>query len=293
MQSNILQLIILFALIASLNAQVCASNQYQTSDNSCVNCPANCTTCSTNLFCTACQPNYYLVVSSFNSLCQTCTQIFVGCQTCLSNIACSVCMSGYFMSGGICTPCSSKIIFCATCSNDGNTCSLCYYPYSLVNNLCISMTVSAITGGATGSLPTPSDNTNTEQSSTTTTSNSLITLGNGTKVTPILDSNGCNQIQIFQFGKCIKAISNCILYQSNGLCAYCATNFLVTIFGDCSPKNRFLRCEPGFWLNSSADVCKPVSSACDWYYPNNGSCLNCSIGYKWENNTCVQSVKCT
>lgn len=120
----------------------------------------------------------------------------------------------------------------------------------------------------------------------------MITLQNGTQVPIVLDSNGCNQVQIFYNQRCIKRIDNCNLYQGNGRCQYCDPNFLVTIYGDCAPKNRFLRCEPGFWLNKATDSCEKVSPACDWYYPNNGSCLNCSSGYKWSNDTCVPNVVC-
>jgi hypothetical protein len=67
---------------------------------------------------------------------------------------------------------------------------------------------------------------------------------------------------------------------------------LVTIYGDCTPQNRYLSCENGYWLNSNTDACVKVSPACDWYYPNNGSCLNCSTGYAWINNACVQNVAC-
>lgn len=171
--------------------------------------------------------------------CQTCSQIYTGCNTCLSNVACTNCNPGYFLNGGVCSLCSIKNIFCVLCSSDGNTCTQCSYPFTLVNGLCISATVSDITGGATGSIGSSSTNqTNTSNNDTS----NYITLPNGTKVAPVYDSNGCNQIQVFFQGKCLKVIDNCVYYQINGLCGYCATGYVVTIFGDCSRSNRILRC---------------------------------------------------
>jgi hypothetical protein len=108
-----------------------------------------------------------------------------------------------------------------------------------VNGLCVSATVSTITGGATGSTGTTASNNSTN---TTIDTSNFVTLANGTKVAPIIDSNGCNQVQIFFQGKCLKVINNCIYYQLSGLCGYCAPGYLVTIFGDCSINNRILAC---------------------------------------------------
>ena len=290
MGSKLLQLVALLSLVGLMSAISCSSNQYYAFDGSCVNCPENCSTCSNAQFCTACLSNFYLVSNNYNVTCQTCSQIFVGCATCLSNVACTKCISGYFISNAVCTPCSSKIIFCNSCSNDGKTCIDCSYPFILVNNLCVSQVISAVSGGNTGALP------NNSQASTGNSSSrpnvTLITLANGTKVVPVLDGNGCNQIQIYYQGRCIKKIDFCSIYQPSGLCQFCMPSYLVTIYGDCTPNNRVLACEDGYWHNVKADSCVPVSPACDWYYPNNGSCLNCSKGYTMVNGSCVQSLVC-
>lgn len=109
----------------------------------------------------------------------------------------------------------------------------------------------------------------------------------------IIDKNGCNQFQTFTQGRCVKTIPNCQIYQPSGFCQICNTNFLVTIFGDCVNNNTQLRCENGYWLNKTADVCVKVSIACDWFYPNNGSCFNCTTNYRFENGVCVPKVNCT
>ena len=281
MGSNFMQLGLLLALATAISALSCASNQYYVNDVQCVNCPATCATCSNSDFCTSCISPYYLVTSAFNATCQGCSQIFVGCSVCLSNVACTQCVNGYFIQNGVCTPCSTRNLFCVNCSVDGSTCNQCAYPFILnQNNLCVSQTVSSVIGNTGATTPN------------TTTPTNLITLANGTQVPPVYDGNGCNQIQIFVYGKCFQTIPQCTLYQTNGLCQYCASGYLVTIFGDCSPSNSILRCESGYWLNSTNDQCVKVSPSCDWYYPNNGSCLNCSTGYQWVNNTCVQSIQC-
>lgn len=290
MSSKFLQLATLLALATILGALSCSSNQYYVGDQYCVNCPSNCSTCSNADFCTSCQPNYFLVKGNFNATCQTCSQIFVGCATCLSNVACTKCVEGYFVKDFGCSLCSSRTLFCISCSADGNTCNQCAYPFILVKNLCVSATVNDVIGKPP---TTPiSDSTGSTTNTTTTNTADLVTLANGTKVPAVKDVYGCNQVQIYVYGQCFKSIPNCNLYQASGLCQYCSKGFLVTIFGDCAPSNRWLACETGFWLNSAIDQCVKVSPACDWYYPDTGACYNCSKGYTWSNNTCVQNLEC-
>lgn len=236
MSSKFLQLVTILALVASISAIVCSTNQYYAADGSCGKCPENCATCSNAQFCTSCLNNFYLVNNNFNVTCQGCSQIFVGCKTCLSNVACTECGDGFFVGNGICNHCSTKNLFCARCSADGNICTLCTFPFILSKNICVSATISSVTDVITTTTSTTTNNT------ANTTSQTLITLPNGTQVAVILDANGCNQLQIFYNQRCIKRIDNCNLYQGNGLCQYCDPNFLVTIYGDCAPKNRFLRC---------------------------------------------------
>lgn len=279
-----MQLVSLLTLIIMGSALSCASNQYYNNDISCIDCPQTCATCANTQYCTSCINGYYLVGNSKGTSCQSCSQIYLGCNSCLVNVACVSCNTGYFLNNGICNLCSVRNNFCILCSTDGTICTQCSYPFILVNGQCLSATVSDITGGAVG-LPTPSTNatSNTTQ---------LITLLNGTKVAPVKDSNGCNQIQTFFQGKCMTLIKNCVFYQPNGICGYCSEGYVVTVFGDCSVNNRILSCEAGYWLNSKVDLCVKVSPACDYYFPNNGSCINCSASYVWVNNSCVPNVTC-
>ncbi len=282
MSSKLLQLVAIFSLITTLTAISCKSNQYYAPDGSCVSCIANCTTCSNAQYCTSCSEGFFLVSGSSSVTCQNCAQIFVGCTSCISNIACTNCVNGYFLNLGFCFPCSNKIQFCNNCSSDGSTCNQCKYPFILEKNSCVSGTVSSITGGQTGA---PSGSTPPNNAST-------ITFANGTTVPVVLDSNGCNQLQVYYLNKCIRRINNCQIYEPNGLCSFCLPGFTPTIYGDCSLKNRNLACESGYWLDSKKDTCVKVSPACDWYWPNNGSCVNCSKGYALINNSCVQNISC-
>ncbi len=285
MCSKFVQLGVLLALATAISALSCSSNQYYVHDVQCLNCPATCATCSNADFCTSCNAGYFLVQGAFNVTCQGCSQIFVGCSVCLSNVACTKCNEGYFVKDNVCAPCSTRTLFCISCSADGATCKQCAYPFILnSNNLCVSQTVNSVIGN-TGAAPITDSPT-----SNNTTPVNMVTLPNGTQVVAVYDGNGCNQVQIYVYGKCLKTIPQCTLYQTNGLCQYCAPNYLVTIFGDCSPSNRILNCELGFWHDSAKDLCVKVSPSCDWYYPNNGSCFNCSTGYKWVNNSCVQNI---
>lgn len=231
------------------------------------------------------------MVNAFNVTCQTCSQIFVGCNTCLSNVACTRCNAGYFLSNSVCNLCAVRNIFCIQCSSDGSVCTQCSFPFILANGLCTSAVISSIIGGSSSSGANNTQGNATTNGTVVDTSN-FVTLANGSRVAPVFDRNGCNQIQVFFLGRCLKAIANCVFYQPNGLCGYCTPGHLVTIFGDCSVNNRILGCENGFWLNRKLDVCVKVSPACDWYYPNNGSCINCSRGYNFANNSCVMNQTC-
>lgn len=120
----------------------------------------------------------------------------------------------------------------------------------------------------------------------------MIILPNGVLANITLDSNGCNQLQIFLFGTCLRLINNCQSYHRTGLCAVCLSNWVLTVYGDCAPNTPILRCNDGFWLNTALNRCIQVHPSCDWYYEINGSCFNCTTGYKYENFTCVQNVTC-
>ena len=56
-----------------------------------------------------------------------------------------------------------------------------------------------------------------------------------------------------------------------------------------------MQCEDGYWLDSVNDVCIKVDVSCDWYYPNNGSCYNCSTNYVMNSQTgvCEPGKNCT
>ena len=113
-------------------------------------------------------------------------------------------------------------------------------------------------------------------------------------VPSVLDSNGCNQLQVFVDGRCVRNIFQCAFYQPNNLCRACHSGFIVTIFGDCAPNTQVLRCENGFWLNATTNTCMKVSEACDFFFPNNGSCFNCSANYrKNAAGECVPNRNCT
>ena len=55
-----------------------------------------------------------------------------------------------------------------------------------------------------------------------------------------------------------------------------------------------MRCEDGYWRDAAKDVCNKVDVSCDWYFPNNGSCFNCSVNYTFDSNkNCVPNQQCT
>ena len=117
-------------------------------------------------------------------------------------------------------------------------------------------------------------------------------LANGTEVAPVIDANGCNQVQVFYHGRCLQRIPDCVLYQENGLCQYCSDKYRVNVFGTCSERGFNLRCEPGFWLDRANDKCQKVDISCDWYFDDTGKCFNCSIGYVFEGADCVPNRTC-
>lgn len=210
--------------------------------------------------------------------------MLVGCVTCLSNLACQSCDQRFFNKNGTCLSCNTTVSNCSNCSADGATCNQCRYPYILKDNACVSETTEKIIAGGNLNPVAPQPNTYTTKNET---------LPNGTTITFIIDSNGCNQFQVFVSGKCFKVIPNCQVYQPSGFCSICNNNYLVTIFGDCIGNKTILKCEDGFWLDQAINTCVKVSVSCDWYYPNNGSCLNCSTNYQLVSGLCLPKVNCT
>ena len=168
------------------------------------------------------------------TLCKPCGVVLAGCSICLSNIACRTCKNGFVLSQNSCRSCSQLIANCSRCSTDGKICSACRYPYVLTqDNTCVSGTVDMINMGAETINSTPK----------------TVRLNNGSIVNAVLDSKGCNQVQVYWGGKCIKHIPQCQIYQSDGLCKLCHMGYIVSIFGDCSINDTQLRCENGYWLN--------------------------------------------
>ncbi len=277
-----MQLLILLTLVLSAQAALpCASNQFTDSKGICQTCTTNCLTCTKSNFCNTCVSNFYVVSNAQGSLCQPCSIVLNGCITCLSNVACQICAPKFFNKNGACLTCDAIVSNCSSCSSDGVTCNQCKYPFILFENRCVSQTTASIIAGGNNNPVAPPPFNRTE------------TLPNGQTVIAIIDRNGCNQFQTFTNGKCVKTIANCQVYQPSGFCQICNTGFLVTIFGDCVNNNTRLRCENGFWLNRTADICVKASVACDWFYPNNGSCFNCSTNYRFVDGLCLPKVNCT
>jgi hypothetical protein len=135
------------------------------------------------------------------------------------------------LSNSLCVPCASSIANCSSCSIDGKTCNQCLFPYILTANTCYSATINNILNGGN-----PTNNT------VGNTTIQTVTLPNGTVVPVVLDSNGCNQVQFFYYGKCISQIPQCQIYQMTGLCQICNAGYLVNIYGSCSPNTTVLRC---------------------------------------------------
>jgi hypothetical protein len=283
MKSKLLQLSLLLALAAVMTAQTCPDGRYRDPSSLCLPCSSTCATCESATYCTSCVANHFLVAGNNSVVCTPCSTVLLGCSQCLTNVACRTCAVGYTLKDGSCFTCATSIANCSTCSSDGLTCNTCRYPYVLSNNSCISSTVQNIVAGVPTVFVTNPDGTQAPK----------VQLDSGLLVAATIDPNGCNQYQVFYNGKCIRAIFQCLVYQDNGLCQICGNTWKRTIFGDCGVQNYVLQCEDGFWHDSASDSCKPVFVGCDWYFPNNGSCLNCSANYTFTNGTCVPNRNCT
>lgn len=228
MSSKFLQLAIYSALLLLATSAPCQNGQYSDANNLCQRCQPSCLSCSSGLFCSSCIANTFLVSKPNSITCEPCSLVLPGCSICLTNIACQTCISGYILKSGACIPCRDSISSCEFCSTDGAVCTQCRYPFQLVNNTCVSATVSQITDGA--------------QTINSNTSSPKVTLNNGTVINAVLDANRCNQLQVYWNGKCIKRIDQCQVYQPSGLCQICNSGYLVTIFGDCTTNSSVLNC---------------------------------------------------
>ena len=192
-------------------------------------------TCQNANYCNTCQSNYFQVVESGSIPCKICSAVQIGCSICLTDKTCQTCQDGYVLeANNTCTKCDQKVKNCSSCSVSNNTatCSRCSWPYILTDNTCISSTVSQITSGVQtefvnqtsgGSLP-------------------FVRLDSGTLVPAVLSPDGCNQYQVFLFGRCVRLIYQCLVYEEGGLCRICHNNYLRTIYGDCAVETYVLQC---------------------------------------------------
>jgi len=114
----------------TLECQSCQSNTYRFNNtcvttcptgtyssvnpNDCINCPANCTSCTSASYCSTCATGLAL----FNGICT------------------STCSNGFYLSNtnttASCSACSAQCLSCNLATN----CSLCVQPYILVNGAC-------------------------------------------------------------------------------------------------------------------------------------------------------------
>ena len=285
MISRLWQLVVLTTLLGLLSAQTCPAGSWRDANNLCQPCPSNCASCTDGKYCLTCNVNTFLVVGTNEVTCKPCNTVIIGCSVCLTSVSCATCQAGFVFENNTCIPCVKKINNCSDCSvmNGSATCKECRFPYILVNNTCISSTVKKITSGANTVYVNTTNGTVVPK----------VVLDSGTLIDANLTKDGCNQFQVFLFGKCLRLIYQCLIYQENGLCHTCHNNFLRTIYGDCAPENYIIQCEDGYWLDAANDKCVKVDVSCDWFFPNNGSCSNCSANYNMVNGSCVPNKKCT
>lgn len=77
----------------------------------------------------SCQIGYLL---STAKTCVNCNTKFVNCQLCSESV-CNYCLNGFYINSGVCLPCSSTVIGCATCYNS-ISCGQCKIGYYLQAN---------------------------------------------------------------------------------------------------------------------------------------------------------------
>lgn len=108
------------------SCQPCPSGQFA-SLNNCVQCPAECLTCSNNSYCTTCASGKYLFNFTCSSSCPSdmvpagsiCTICVVNCSVCdLATTKCLVCRShSYVFEGGCVDSCPNSLIVSLNGSN--------------------------------------------------------------------------------------------------------------------------------------------------------------------------------
>ena len=81
--------------------------------------------------CVTCNPNYYLNTSS---ICTPCSSTIPYCQTCTSALLCSQCVSGYAINpiSYTCDTCSLNMTNCVTCISKF-VCTICINQTYFVN----------------------------------------------------------------------------------------------------------------------------------------------------------------
>ena len=134
--------------LTTATCTLCSDPYYVSASNTCVLCDITCTSCTGIGLCTACANNLVVVggycvpntgldptlaYDATTNRAVSCLSMLSSCTSCTpSPLACTVCLSGTFLSGGVCTPCSTT---CTTCNSLG--CITCPSGMALNVSTCV------------------------------------------------------------------------------------------------------------------------------------------------------------
>ncbi|KAL7720822.1 Protein serine/threonine kinase [Entamoeba marina] len=265
------------------NCYLCSTTSYSCSqcysdfypnESGCSLCSSkNCSSCSkTTGDCTQCLTEYTLSgtncvkCSIIDSLCLTCSQTDYSCLECSDfyivssdGLSCLLCPEGqYKYNETTCEYCYNSIDNCQSCSDDGNTCSICYEPYVLSNNDCVLCESNQYYS-------------NNNCNNIITTCNEQI---NSTTCISCISTNYLYEYQCFSQNECTTT--------SNYGCDECSNEQIITTNGTC------LKCKDNYHLTDEGNCENILSTNCEFEY--NSKCRKCNDGYYL--NTLNECIEC-
>ncbi|KAL4480121.1 hypothetical protein ABPG74_020637 [Tetrahymena malaccensis] len=255
-----------YALSSSGNCSSCGSGEFfQSTNQPCGNCPANCKTCNSATTCNECNSNFELNSTKSCQSCQTNGQYYdskqkqcgncpSNCIQCNSSSNCSVCSSGYMVnsqkngcqacltnqgqyydsSKQTCGQCSSQCLVCTSPTN----CTVCQANYQVVSNNCQACLI--------------------------------------------------NQGQYYDTSSktCGSCLQNCLQCTSSSNCQLCKPGYYPNS-NQCSPcnsscltcngpnSNNCLSCTNGLYFYTSNSTCQQTCNTVGGYFVNQNTCSPC------------------
>ncbi|KAH0576117.1 Cysteine-rich membrane protein 1 [Spironucleus salmonicida] len=250
--------------------------------NKCTACPANCTICSSDSVCTACEDGFSLETNN----CVACKE--ANCKTCsASKDKCTACKTGFIMENQKCLACPSD---CANCEGDKTTCKICKDGFLMQDGTCTkcdgNMTEKCTCGDAVNCVTC-------SRGDSKVCGDCIPGYNKGTERTCTICIDGYLMVGMV-CKKCSEKCETC----SKGvdLCDTCMTGYQMTINQTCQADCNPVQTDGQACVGTGTTACGNEAQITECKCTDAKNCLTCGTdkakcgsclqGYKFESNAC-------